>query len=510
MPTSSQDNNKRIAKNTMFLYARMIIVTIVSLFTARYTLSLLGIEDYGINNVVAGIVQFTGVITGTMVQATQRFLSFDLGRNDIKQFQKTYSMMTNVFIIICCVAIVLLEIIGPFFINKYLVIPAYRLYAAQWIFQFSIVMLVLDTMNIPNTAAIVATERMNIYAYFTFVDVGFKLLVVLSLYVTPFDKLITFGLLNVLACVVRNEILHLYCKMKIDGCTYTKHWDKQFFKNLSAYISWSLLGSTNSILQGHGQAILLNLFFGPVVNAAKAIADRVKSIIYSFISNFYMAVTPQIVKSYAAGNIDYTKKIVLQSSKYAYYLLFVISFPIMVNMKCLLTLWLGKEQVSADMVTFSILTLIWGLIQVLECPITKAVQATGQIKRYEIFVGFITLSFIPLCYIFFRLGYSAYTSMILLCTTYFFAQIYRIYHVREILNISFIEYCISVLVPICLVTLMCLLPVYFITVKAETLPKVILSSLFVFTIECCIIFAIGINRNERKYVMNYIKTKLKK
>lgn len=237
-------NNKRIAQNTMLLYLRMIIVTIVSLFTARYTLSFLGVEDYGINNVVAGIVQFTGVITGTMVQATQRFLAFDLGCKNIRQFQMTYSMMINIFIILCIMAIVLLEIIGPYCIDNYLVIPDNRKIAAHWIFQFSIAMLVLDTINIPNTAAIIATEKMNVYAYFTFVDVGFKLLVVLMLYVTPCDKLITFGLLNVLACIVRNEILRLYCRKKIVGCAYMKIWDKQFLKGyhlILAGVCWGLL-----------------------------------------------------------------------------------------------------------------------------------------------------------------------------------------------------------------------------------------------------------------------------
>lgn len=502
-------NNKRIAKNTILLYFRMVIVTIVSLFTARYTLFLLGVEDYGINNVVAGIVQFTGIITGTMVQATQRFLAFDLGSKNTKQFQLTYSMMTNIFLILCAIVIVVFEFIGPYCINKYLVIPVERLVAAQWIFQFSIAMLVLDTLNIPNTAAVIATEKMNVYAYFTFIDVGFKLLAVLMLYITPFDRLITFGLLNVLACLVRNVILHLYCKKRITGCIYIKIWDKRFFKKLSSYIGWSLLGSTNSILQSQGQAILLNLFFGPVINAAKAIADRIKSIVYSFSSNFYMAVTPQIVKTYAEGNIDYTKRLVLSSSKYAYYLLLILSYPIIVNMEAILNLWLGKDQVSPEMVAFSILTLVFGLIQVLECPITKAVQATGNVKKYELLVGCITLSFIPICYIVFYLGYSPYMSMVLLCVTYFIAQLYRIFYVRRVIGVSIREYSLSVFMPIILVTFITLLILHYVNIPSISILHIISSTIINILIIVSVIFFIGLNKMEKQYVKDYIQVKIK-
>lgn len=488
----------------------MIIVMAVSLVTARYTLQILGVEDYGINNVVAGIIQFTGIITSTMIQATQRFLSFDLGRNDIKQFQKTFSMMMNIFIIICCIAFVLMELIGPYCITHYLTIPEQRMSVALWIFQFSIVTFMLDTINIPHTATIVAYEKMNVYAYVTLVDVIFKLLVVLSLFIIPFDKLIIYGLLNALACLVRNFIIQQYCKRKLAGCTYTFFWDGSFFQKLSSYIGWSMLGSTNSVMMSQGQTILLNLFFGPIVNAAKAIADKIKTMVYSFISNFYMAVTPQIIKTYANEDYDYTKKLVIRSSKLAFFLLLLLSVPIIINIDWLLYLWLGKESVDEDMIAFSRLVMVFSLVQVLECPITKAVQASAKIKKYEIVVGLITLSFIPICYVIFKCGMPATTSMVLLILIYSIAQIYRVLYVRHILNLTLKEYSIEVFFPI----ICTIIPITFLSYSLslfnwnEDIVSKLLLIILNIILTAVSVWIIGINKSEKTAIVSYIRKKI--
>lgn len=227
-------NNKRIVRNTFLLYFRMIVTTAVSLFTARLMLQLLGIEDYGINNVVGGIIGFMSIITSTMTSATTRFLAYDLGKNDIKQYRQTFSMLINIFAIFCFISIIILEFVGPYFIQEYLVIPNTRLYAAQWIFQFSIITFIISTMAIPFTASIVSYERMDIYAYFAFIDVFFKLLAVVALYLTPIDKLITYGLITLLMSVASNAILFVFCVKKLNGCKYYKYWDKQLFYKYQA------------------------------------------------------------------------------------------------------------------------------------------------------------------------------------------------------------------------------------------------------------------------------------
>lgn len=473
------------------------------------TLRLLGVEDYGINNVVAGIINFTGIITGTMVQATQRFLAYDLGKNNIEHFKLSYSMLTNIFVIISVFSVLIMEFIGPWLIHSNLVLPDSRMWAAQMVFQFTILNFVLDTINIPNTAAVVAYEKMGIYAYFTFLDVSFKLLVVYALYITPFDKLITYGALGCLLCLMRNIIIHFYCIRKFEGCKYRFCWNQSYVKQIFGYVSWSMLGSLNSVLMGQGQAILLNVFFGPIINAAKAIADRIKSIVYSFVTNFYMAVAPQIIKAYASGDYEYTKKIAMYSSRYAFFLLLILSVPIVFNSKELLSLWLGKDYITHEMVVFSNLTLVYSLIAVLECPITKVVQATGNVKKYEITVGIITLSFIPICYVVFRCGANAFYSMVLLCIIYFCAHLYRVKYASMVLAFTYMDYINMVFIPILKVSVFILVLVFLPHFFQNNLLNVLVNIMVCFLYSTIIVYLFGINKQEKTYFNNYIKAKIR-
>lgn len=499
-------NSKRIAKNTMLLYTRMLITTIVSLFTARLTLQLLGVEDYGINNLVSGIIGFMGIVTGTMTSATQRFLAFDLGKNDIVQYQKSYSMLLNIFFIYSLFGAICLELVGPYVIQHYLVIPQDRLVAAQWVFQFTIINFILATINIPQTASIVSYEKMNIYAYFTFIDVFFKLLVVYSLYVTPFDKLITIGFLTTLMALVTNGVTYLYCVKKLNGCRYQLYWNNILFKKIFSYAGWNLFGSITGVMNQQGQAILLNLFYGPVVNAAKAIADKVNSIISSFSVNFYMAVTPQIIKSYASGNIEYMRNIVLSSSRYAFFLLYCLSLPLIANMESILYLWLGKEQVNYEMVRFCQLLLVYSLINALEQPVTQSVRATGKIKKYQIQIGILTLTFIPICYIAFRIGLPAYTSMVILSLIYLIAQFVRVYIVKGIINISIFMYIKKVLQPIIFVVIVSSVVTFFINkFDNSDILEIFCQIVLELISTLVVIFLIGMSNRERHLICTYIR-----
>lgn len=511
MVNTIDSNNKRIAKNTFFLYVRMIVVMIVSFYSSRVTLEVLGVSDFGVKNVVGSIVDFTVIITGTMVQATQRFLAYDLGKKDIESFKRTFSMMINIFIVFSIISIVLLEIIGPYMISYVLVIPPERIVAAQWFFQFVIINFVMNTMMIPYTAAIVAHERMGVYAYFTILDVILKLLVIFALYVIPFDKLILLGGLTVFVISINNSILLVYCKKKLDGCNYIRYWDRNFYLKLSSYAGWSLLGSTNTVMMSQGQAILLNLFFGPLINAAKAIADKIRVTIYHFVTNFYMAVSPQIIKAYSVGDIDYMQKLVLNTSKYAYFLLLVLTFPVINDMRSILILWLGEAQVTDAMVVFSKISLLFCLIQVLECPITKAVQATGNVKKYEIVVGFITLSFIPICYVVFRMGAEAPFSMILLCIVFFIAHMYRIYYVRNIIEIGFWLYIRRVLCPILLVTIFAICVFYLLPKpNSKDILSFVIRLFMSISILLFSIYLFGVTKSEKMKIFGYVKKHLKK
>lgn len=510
MPDRSANNN-RIAKNTVLLYVRMMVTTVVSLFTARLTLRLLGVEDYGIYNVIGGIIGFMSILTATMTSATQRFLSFDLGKGDLSQYKKNYSMLLNIFMIFSMIVVVLMELVGPYFIRHYLVIPPERMFAAQLCFQFTIINFVLATVNIPQNASIVAYEKMGIYAYFTFLDIFTKLAAVLVLYITPVDRLVSFAALTCLMTLVTNAIIYIYCNRKLEGCQYVKYWDSTQFKKLASYAGWNLFGSTSSVLATHGQSILLNMFFGPVVNAAKGIADRIYGIVYSFSSNFYMAVTPQIIKTYAAGETDYTKNLVLTSSKYSYYLLGIIVFPLMFNMKPVLEVWLGKDMVSLEMILFAKLELAKSLIFVLEPPITMAVRATGDIKKYQICVGINTLMFLPICYVAFICGLPAYSSVIILGLIYFYVQFIRVWLVRKVINVNMKEYFQKVMSPLFYTTaLICALALAISRFGGETLAMVIARITAIFIISMACFYLLGLSRNERSYAVGLVKSKLLK
>lgn len=499
-------NNKRIAKNTIILYFRMIITTLVSLYTARLMLQLLGVEDFGIYNVVGGIIGFMAIITGTMTSATMRFLAYDLGKKDINQYRRTFSMLINMFFVFCLMTIVLMEIIGPYFIAEHLVIPDDRQFAAQWIFQYTIVTFCFTTMEIPFTASIVSYEKMNIYAYFAFIDVGLKLLSVLVLYITPIDKLITYGTIIMLGSILKTSIMFIYCLRKLDGCNYIKYWDKTLFKKMSSYTGWNLFGSTTGVLNNQGQAILLNLFFGPLVNASKAIADKINSIIYSFSQNFFMAVNPQIIKAYASGDFDYTRKLVIKSIRMSSMIFWGLSFPIIYHMKDILIIWLGREQVSHETVLFSQLTLLLSITSCYETPITQTVRATGNIKKYQIVIGVQTLLFAPICFIAFKLGAPAYSSLIVLIIIYSLTIFSRSLFLRKILNVNLIGFMKETVLSFLIIMALSIFILYILNnfVYGESW---IANLVFDFIIQFGIIILWGLNNKERKYIANLIKIK---
>lgn len=509
----ASDNNKRIAKNTLLLYIRMIVTTLVSLFTARLTLQLLGVEDYGINNVVGGIVGFVGIVTGTMTSASQRFLAYHLGNNDMVQFKNTFCMLMNMFALFCLLVIMILELIAPFLLHELLVIPEDRIYAASWVYQFSLMSFCLSTMLIPYSAAIVSHEKMGIYAYFTFVDVFMKLMVVYALYVTPFDRLITIGGLSVVSMFIVFLINYLYCRIKLSGCTYCFFWKSSLFKEVASFAGWNLWGSTTTVMNHQGQAVLLNMFFGPVVNTAKAIADKINQVIYSFCQNFFMAMNPQIIKSYASGNVDYTRSLVLNSSKFSFLLYSLIAIPVIFNMEDLLSLWLGADQVSDDMVLFSQLILVLSFTNNLESPITQVVRATGDIRKYQVVIGCQTLLFLPVTYVAFKwFGAPAYFSMIILCAIYVVALFFRFSFLKKILKIEFRTYWRKVIFPLLLVLIFSggILWAIHLLNWCDLCLRLLRIVIDLFAV-CLIILFIGVSKKERlsiaKVLEKYIKTR---
>lgn len=507
----TENNNKRIAKNTAFLYFRMLLLTAISLYTVKITLNALGVVDYGIYNVVASVVASLSFLNGTLTSATQRFLSFHLGKNDYKAYSNTFSMLLMGYIFIGISILILGEIFGIFFIEDFLKIPMDRINAAKWVFQTALFSFVLNMLIVPFSSSIVANERMEAFAYISILDGILRLLLVFLLFRYNQDRLIYYGVLCLMEMLIMTIVYISYCLCKFPYCRIKLFWDKAMFKELTSYTGWNLFGSISGVLITQGQNILLNMFFGPLVNTAKGIGDKINSVVNSFSTNFYMAVNPQIIKSYASGDRQRMLNLGLTSSRLSFFMLLCLSFPLIISMRNLLCLWLGEEAVSVTMVHFSQLTLLFCMVNSLEQPITQMIRATGRIKDYQLRVGILTIMYIPIAAVTLYYGASPISTMVVLIVLYSIVQIVRINIAHRQIGLNIKEYLRKVLYPILKVFGPCIIWYWGIDIVAITdnwyfaFIKFFGSMIIVFMA----VWLIGISRHERQYILGMIKNKIK-
>lgn len=488
----------------------MLIVTAVGLYTVKITLKALGVIDYGIYNVVASVVASLGFLNGTLTSATQRFLSFHLGKNDYASYSKTFSLLLMGFIVISVVIFMIGEGFSFFFIDKLLDIPQDKHYAAQWVYQTAIVTFIFHLLLVPYTSSIVANEKMSAFAYISIVDCGLKLILVYLLLLSSKDRLIYYGILTMIESIIIFALYVIYCHKAFRYCRFKLVWDKSLFKELTSYTGWNLFGSISSILITQGQNILLNIFFGPVINTAKAIADRINSVVSSFSTNFYMAVTPQIIKSYAYGEQSRMITLAISSSRFSFFLLLLVSFPLVVCMKSILVLWLGARSVTNEMVEFSKLSLLFCLITCLEQPITQMIRATGEIKSYQMKVGIFTLLYIPIAAIVLYFGAPPISTMIVLIILYSIIQIIRVRVAHAEIKMNYKIYNKEVTRPICIVFIISLIlyKVFEIFCYEESLWEIIKTGLVSFLSILIIIWTLGLTKVDRTYIVSILKNKI--
>ena len=326
MSNQTSDNNKRIAKNTLLLYFRMLFLMVISLFTSRITLQTLGVDNFGIYNVVGGIVAMFSIMSGSLSNAISRYITFELGKGDKKILKKVFSTAVNVQIIMAVIIAVLIEIGGVWFLNYKMNIPAGRMVAANWVLQFSIISFAVNLISIPYNAAIIAHEKMSAFAYISIYEAVMKLVVVYLIVISPFDKLIVYSFLILLISLSLRLIYGIYCKRKFEECSYMFILDKPLLKKMSGFAGWNFLGAGSFLLMTQGVNMLLNMFFGVALNAARGIATQVENVVNQFTINFGTAINPQITKSYAKGDYDYMHKLVFAGSKYSFFLVVVTTF----------------------------------------------------------------------------------------------------------------------------------------------------------------------------------------
>lgn len=431
----NSENSKRIALNTILLYFRMFITMGIALYTSRIVLNTLGIEDFGIYNVVGGVVMMFSFLNASMSTATQRFLSFEIGKKNLDQLKKTFSMSINIHVIIATVVFIFAETIGLWFLNTKLVIPIDRLEAANWVYHFANLALFANIIRVPFNSLIIAHERMKIFAYISVFDAVLKLLIVLLLMRVGFDKLKVYSFLIFLVATIIFFIYWIYTRKEFKEIKYTFLWDKALFDKLYSFFGWNLIGAINGVASQNGLNILLNLFFGPTINAARGIAFQVSSAVNGFVSNFQLAMYPQIVKSYAKGDTQYMHNIIFKGAKYSFFLLFFITLPILLETEIILQGWL--IQVPEYTVIFCRLVIINILIDCISGSLMSGAQASGKIKYYQIIVGGLLLLVVPISYSLLLLDYPPESTFYVCITISLMALFARLFILKYLINLSF-------------------------------------------------------------------------
>ena len=501
-----QSSNTQIAKNSLFLYVRMLVVMLVSLYTARVVLNVLGVEDYGVYNVVAGVVSTFSFLTGTISAATSRFFAFELGRRNEDGLSKYFRLSMLSFFVITFLIIVLAETVGLWFLYNKMIIPADKMSSAVWVYQFAILAFVVNMLAIPYNAIIVARENMQVYAYIGILEVILKLVIVYFLSIGNFEKLKFYAILMFIVSFIVSFLYYIYCKKKYKESHFSFFWDKKMFNEFFSISFWILFGSFSSVARGQGLNIVLNMFFGPIVNAAYGVSYQVNNAINQFVNSFYTAVRPQITKRYAAGEITSMMKLVFVSSRMCYFLVLIFAIPLFLETPLILKLWL--INVPDYSVIFLRLVILVSLIDAGSYPFQAAVSSTGKVKWYQIITGGLMIVTLFVAYFALKLGLPPAAVFYISIVTTILAQISRIIFMRFLLGMSIKNYSKDVLAPIFMVTILaCLFPVLCYVYIEPNLVRLIITSLVSVVSTVGLIFIFGINRDERLLILNYIKGK---
>ena len=501
---TTAENNKRIAKNTLLLYFRMLLIIIVGLYTSRVVLNTLGVSDYGIYNVVGGIVAMLAFLNSAMVAASQRFISFELGTGNIERLKKVFCTSVSIHIALAGIILLIAETVGLWFVNTHLNIPAERMEAANWVYQCSIMTLLLTVVSVPYNSCIVAHEHMKAFAYVSIVEAVLKLLIVYLLLLGNFDKLILYAILVVAVALIIRIIYGIYCKQHFEECTYRFVFDKQLFREMFAFAGWSVIGNLGFSFKDQGSNIILNLFFGTTVNAARGIALQVNGIISNFSNNFTMALNPQITKQYAAGDVEASVKLVYAGCRYSFYLLLLIAVPVMINIDYLLQLWLGTVPEYTSQ--FLMLALVAALIDVMARPLVTALQATGRIKVFQIVICIVMLCELPLAYIILHFGGKPYWAMYPTILVTFIGLFARFLILKGMIPAyQFYSFIIKIVGKNLLIGIVCFFVSDFIQGYYQpNFINFILTSLLAFVLSSSVIYLVGLSKSERIKLVTFI------
>lgn len=506
--SNNQSKNKQIAKNTIFLYIRMLLMMFVSLFTSRITLQALGVSDFGIYNVVGCIVGMLSFLTNSLTTSTHRFLAYDLGKGDKDKLNNTFCQCINAHFILCIFMFIIAETIGLWFIYNKLVVPPERFYAALMVFQISMATTLMGVLSVPYNAVIVAHEHMSTYAYISIVEVVMKLVIAFALMYSSQDRLILLAALYFVSRLIVNAIYLIYCRTKFEETKFHIRVDVKTMKTMLSFAGWSLWGNLSNTLMNSGVNLILNVFFGPVVNAARAISEQVRTAVSNFCTNFQAAVVPQITKSYAESDLNRTKTLVLQSSKYSFLLMLLFILPISFKAEPILQIWLGV--VPEHTVNFLRLTLLNLLIDSMVVPLVTANSATGNIRSFQVVSSIPSILILPVSYLCFRLNMVSETVYIVIIIFSLIALIARLIILEKQMHFGYIDYIKDVVKPILLTSIVSTIASAIITnYFGNGIIAIALYAVCTISIVLLSIYYIGITRDERTFINNKFKQIIK-
>lgn len=500
------ENTKRIAKNTVYLYGRMLLGMIVSLYTSRVILNALGVVDYGIQNVVGGFVSMFSLISSALSSSISRFITFELGAGNEKKLRQVFSTSLLIQIGLGLIVLLIAETVGVWFLNHKMVIPADRLYAANWIFQASVFSFIIGLLSCPYNALLVAYERMNVFAYFGIFNIFLNLAIVLFVAYAPFnfDKLIVYSVSLLAIGFIMQFFLWRYCYKHFAESHELPMFYKQSWKEMSGFAGWNAIGCTAGILKDQGVNVLINIFFGPAVNAARGIAGSVSTAVGSFSGNFMTAVSPQITKSYAAGEHAYLFMLVERSSRFGFYLLLCISLPIILETQFVLTLWL--KTVPEYAVIFVKLTLFCSLLEILSNALITLQVATGKIRNYQIAVGGLLLMNFPVAWLALKLGAQPWMVYFIAFTIGIGCMLLRLWFLRKMVGLSMCSYLKNVVLNVLVTAVVAVIvPLVVFALLPAGFPRMIIVALVsVLSTAVCTLY-VGCTAGERSFIMSKFK-----
>ena len=504
-------NNKRIAKNTLILYVRMLFMMLISLYTSRVILNALGAEDFGIYNVVGGVVAMMSFFSSSMATATQRFLNYEMGRGHVENLQNIFSVSFISYCIIGIIVVLVAETAGLWFLQNKLVIPSERMFAAFWVYQFSIATFIVSLLSVPYSATIIAHEKMSAFAYISIIEAIGKLVIAYLISISFMDKLIFYAILMFLVSLMVRGVYTIYCKKHFPECKLQWIWKKDLFQQLFSFSGWMLVGTVCNIFNTQGVNMLINIYFGPVLNAARAVAMQVYNAVNSFAVNFMTATRPQIMKSYAQKDYSYTYKLVYSSSKLSFGLLFILSIPLLLDTDYILELWLKKVPDFAD--KFVQLALIDLLITSAFSPIATLSQASGKIRNYQLIisVGFVLI--FVLSWIAYYCGFPVYYTFVISIIINFIGLFVRVWEMKCSQEFPMAVYLKKVVMPICITFFITMILTKIIQMGlslSESLVDFIVNNSVYMCIGVLLLWVITFDKKEKELIMDFVIKKIKR